>query len=273
MRVILTAAVLAALLPAYTNIQAQTSSRLNVSSPLQSLCRFVDYEKNAPQGRFEFNTNFWLRGVDFSCASPWNSGGGLTRAGTLISKRHIIFAKHFPLWAGVRIVFVGEDGGICPCRIAATRGVADCDIMVASLDYEVTPNIVPARILPDDYEKHLGGCAGLTIVTLNQHENAVIANLHSLPKQEDKFKMISVFESRGKTRSAFTQKLTGGDSGSPAFLIVDNQPILLYCAFRGGYGSGPAIHLRRREIQQAMDELCPGYNLERFDFTRLADRK
>ena len=58
----------------------------------------------------------------------------------------------------------------------------------------------------------------------------------------------------------------GGDSGNPAFLIVDNQPILLYCLFRGGYGSGPALHLYRREIQAAMDELCPGYTLETFDF-------
>ena len=32
------------------------------------------------------------------------------------------------------------------------------------------------------------------------------------------------------------------------------------------------MHSFRREIQAAMDELCPGYKLEEFDFSRLIDR-
>ncbi len=60
--------------------------------------------------------------------------------------------------------------------------------------------------------------------------------------------------------------LVKGDSGKPAFLLIGNQPILVYCLFTGGAGHGPSIHGSRREVQKAMDELCSGYKLEEFDF-------
>ena len=58
------------------------------------------------------------------------------------------------------------------------------------------------------------------------------------------------------------------DSGNPAFLLVGNEPILLYCLYSGGVGHGPAIHLYAKEVQKAMDELCPSYKLESFDFSK-----
>lgn len=261
--------VLAAMLPIADAANKQMAERLKVPNPAESLCRFVDYEANAAKERFVINTNFWLRGVDFSCVSPWNSGGGVTRAGTAISKRHVVFAKHFPLWKGVRILFVGEDGGVCPCSIEATKPVENADIMVGLLDAEVTPNIHPAKVLPLDWEKYIGRGSGLTIATFTQSEKAVISSLGVIPRMDDQFKQCSTFPSNGRGREAFCHKVQGGDSGNPAFLVVDNQPILLYCLFRGGYGSGPALHLYRREIQAAMDDLYPGYKLEEFDFTKV----
>ena len=54
-----------------------------------------------------------------------------------------------------------------------------------------------------------------------------------------------------------------------AFLLIGNEPILLYCLHTGGVGHGPSVFHHRKEIQQAMDELCPGYKLEAFDFGAL----
>lgn len=159
------------------------SNRLVNADPSIALQRFAGYPTGARWGRFAFNPKFWAKGIDFSCVGPWNSAGGSQRAGTAISKRHIVFAKHFPFGKGVRVVFVGEDGGVCPARIEESKAV--------------------------------------------------------------------------------------GDSGNPAFLLIGNERVLLYCLTSGGCGCGPLLHIRRKEIQKTMDELCPGYTLECFDFSKL----
>ena len=245
-------------------------ARIAASDPAVSLSRFVDYPQKGLWGDPDFkpNTNFWLKGVDFSCVSPWNSGGGALRAGTAISKRHIIFAKHFPLWKGVRILFVGEDGGVCPCSIEATKVIDKSDIMIGLLNAELTPNIHPAKILPADYEKYIGTGAGLPVVTFNQREEAVVAELFSI-KTNSVFRLIDSHKPFMKTkeRKNYCRDIVGGDSGNPAFLIFQNEPLLLYCL--KGPNSGPGLHLYRREIQAAMDELCPGYKLETFDFEKV----
>ena len=151
--------ILAAALPVLDFATNSIARRIESCDPAVCLARFADYPPSKgklgfPRCLFEnpfpANPHFYLKDVDFSCASPWNDSTGTLRAGTLISKRHIIFAKHFPLWKGVRI--------------------------------------------------------------------------------------------------------------------------LLHCCHQGGCGSGPAVHLYAKEIQQAMDDLCPGYKLEEFDFSRLIER-
>lgn len=243
------------------------AARIAAANPTNGLSRFVGYPAGADKDRFRPNTNFWARGVDFSCASPWNSCGGRTRAGTLISRRHIIFAKHYPIAAGSRILFVDDEGGVCPCYVDKTKALAACDIMVASLDAEVTPNIVPAKILPPDAGKYLGRGEGLPVVTFNQVEKLFLNELNAIPTNGSPWKSMSCRVPNDGRWQAFRERLIVGDSGDPAFLLVGDRPILVYCVQGGGCGSGPAIHLHRREIQAAMDELCPGYKLENFDFT------
>lgn len=239
------------------------------------LGRFLAYPRNAARGEFRPNPKFWAAGVDFSCASPWNEAGGSLRAGTLISKRHVVMAKHFPLWKGVRISFVDNEGNVCPGWIAGTRGIAGTDILIASLTYEVTPNIHPAKILPSDYAKYIGDGVGLPVVTFNQREELVITELKGIPtnrlmKIKSKIPIPEHMHTRhieDGPRAKYRKLLVGGDSGNPAFLIAGNEPIILYCDVTSNASSGPPLHLYRREIQKAMDELCPGYKLETFDFS------
>ena len=201
--------------------------------------------------------------------SPWNSDRGQLKAGTLISKRHVIFAKHFPIAVGSRIVFVGEDGVACPCRIAATKAIAGSDIMIASLDYEVTPNIHPAKVLPSDYARWIGSGAGLPTVTFNQREELFVNDLDGLATNAFR-RFARSYAPKSYVRTRFRRELIMGDSGNPSFLVVNGEAILLYCLTGGHGGSGAPPHRYRYEIQQAMDELCPGYKLEEFDFSKIA---
>ena len=268
------AVLIAAALPVCDLATNAVAQRIAGADPAKCLCRFLDYPPDKGklgfprclfQDPFPPNPDFWLKDVDFSCVSPWNDSCGALRAGTLISKRHIVCAAHFALRKGVRILFTDNDVGVCPCHIAATKVIDGTDIQVAALDADVTPNIRPARILPDDYATYIGNGKGLPVVTFNQHEEAFLTELTAISTNAT-----SRFQgSRApadKSRTAFRKPIVVGDSGNPAFLLVGKEPILLYCLKYGGSGSGPALHRYRREIQAAMDELCPGHKLESFDF-------
>ena len=267
----------AAALPVVDFATNSVAKRIAGRDPAICLSRFAAYPPS--RGKLGFprclwekpfpaNEKFWLKGVNFSCASPWSNESGTVRAGTLISKRHIIFAKHFPLWKGCRVLFVDQQGEVCPCRVAATKALGECDIAVGLLDYEVTPSIHPAKILPDDYAKWIGDGKGMPIVTFNQREQALLSECCGITSNS-----VSNVASTNLSWKALGGKIVTGDSGNPAFLLIGNEPILLYCLYSGGVGHGPAIHRYRNQIQEAMDELCPGYKLEAFDFARLIDRK
>lgn len=232
--------------------------------------RFVGYPGGAGDGRFKPNPKFWLKDVDFSCASPWNSNGGSLKAGTLISPKHIIFAAHFPISTGTRILFVDNEGQGCPCYVERVKQIGKTDIMIGSLNAEVTPNIHPAKVLPPDYEKFIGDGAGLPVVTFDKSERTFVTELAGLPDG----KTGRVWNRPPKTplRQRLGGKAVGGDSGNPAFLVFGKTPVLLYCLKEGGAGSGPWLHLHLNEIQVTMDELCPGYKLETFDFSPLQEK-
>lgn len=272
-RVSLAVLIAAAVLPVCQYATESIERRIAGADPAVCLSRFADYPPS--KGKLGFprclwekpfpaNEKFWLKGVDFSCASPWSDECGTVRAGTLISKRHIIFAKHFPLWKGCRVLFVDQAGEVCPCRIEATKPLEKCDIMIGLLDYEVTPNIHPAKILPDDYARHIGDGKLLPIVTFNQSEKAYLSVCRGITTNSVMNGVLT-----NANWKALGGKIIVGDSGNPAFLLIGNEPILLYCLHTGGFGHGPAIHRYRREIQKAMDELCPGYSLECFDFSQV----
>lgn len=259
------AILLAVGLPIFEQATNSVAARIAGVDPAVCLSRFVDYPP-AKGNPFRPNPKFWLKDVDFSCVSPWNDSCGVLRAGTLISRRHIVCAAHFPLWEGVRIIFTDNELGSCPCRIAKTKKIEGTDIQVAALDAEVTPNIHPAKLLPDDYEKHIGDGNGLPVVTFNQREEAFLTELNAISTNLT-FRRLGSHKSADAARASLRKPIVIGDSGNPAFLLIGSRPILLYCLKQGGYGSGFALFRYRREIQAAMDELCPGYRLETFDFT------
>lgn len=259
-----------------TNSLAQ---RVVGADPAVCLSRFAAYPPS--RGRLGFprclfqkpfpaNERFWLKDVDFSCVSPWNDSYGTQRAGTLISKRHILFAKHFPFGEKVRILFVDRAGEVCPCRVVATKPLEKCDIMIGLLDYEVTPNISPAKILPTDYARHIGDGKGLPIVTFNQREQVFLSQLNGISTNA-RVRSVSNVASTNQSWRALGGRLVGGDSGNPAFLLIGKEPILLYCLLSGGVGHGPSVFHYRSEIQKAMDDLTPGYQLETFDFNHFSE--
>lgn len=255
----------AAVMPVLQMANDAVDRRLSGADPKRALCRFVDYPPSRgklgfPRCLFEnpfpMNPDFWLKGVDFSCVSPWNDSFGRVRAGTAISRRHIVFANHFPLTKDVRISFVGEDGEVCPCSVDAVKQIGKTDIAIGLLNAELTPNIKPAKLLPPDFARDIGDGVGLPVVTFNQQEKVFLTELTRL----DGYVHSAV--STNAVRAAFRERIIVGDSGDPVFLLLGDEPVLLCCLQSGGCGAGPALHQYCPQIQKAMDDLAPGYRLE-----------
>ena len=165
------------------------------------------------------------------------------------------------------MAFVDGDGQVCICSLAKVKAIPKSDISVGLLDYEVTPNIHPAKILPENFRKYIGDAEGLPTVTFDKEERLVVSDLMAFPTNSY-WRIGKSLKPKSPLRQSFNRLLRSGDSGNPAFLIVNNKPILLYTLHGGRYGSGSAMHSFRHEIQTAMDELCPGYKLESFDFEK-----
>ena len=157
--------------------------------------------------------------------------------------------------------------------------------MIGLLDYELTPNIRLAKVMPVDWLEHIGCETNFTILTFNQNEQLLCSELSivqtnvwpwglwnhnvtadrvSIPIQGNAFSQSGEGDRQIEVPEEALQRkgmIRLGDSGNPAFLIYKGEPILLYCLSGGGCGSGSYIHLRLTEIQSAMDELALGYKL------------
>jgi len=266
-----------ALLLSCLTAHASFSNRVNeaVAGLPGCLARFREYPPGPgklgfPRCLFETpfpeNPIFWLKNVDFSCASPWNDSFGRLRAGTAISKRHILFANHFPLSKGTRLAFVGVTGDVSHYSIKDTKRVVGTDMMIGLLDYELTPDVQPAKVLPANYEKWIVEGVKWPVVTLSQNEEAYLTELCYLRNDETGKKYLFNRVPTDPSWQKLRHKVRGGDSGNPAFLLYNGKLILLYCLWSGMAGGGDWIHDHRSNIQRTMDDLCPGYRLDDFDF-------
>ena len=258
------------------------------------MAKFLDYRPSNGGGyigKFIVNTNCWIHDVDTSCASMWNSfpwPGEFRKAGTLISPRHMIFAKHFPATTNQIVCFMGVDGVSYTNMVVAISNIDDnIDIQLALLKDEMPTNVVtPAYLLPTNFYDYVGTGRMLPVLKFDYDEYAAV--LESKSTFPDMFQISSFEQSitfdkpKEGIRLNYYDHIVVGDSGNPVFLLVGNKAVLLGC-FHSGYisdgdssyqgGTVPFVTRYAEDIQRIMDGLCPGYSLRFLDcsgFDRLS---
>ena len=216
------------------------------------------------------NAGAWTRDLDLTCISPWNSAGGTQLAGTLVSPRHIVYATHFQIPVGATVRFVSRNDEVVERTIVAKISPPYQgdrlfpDITVGLLDRDVPASIGFARILPDDWAAYFtDGPWRIPCLAIDQEEKALVTSLWLLGEYA------SFDTPDTELQRSFYENIVTGDSGHPAFLVVDGQLVLVTVWTYGSGGAGTFVTRQRAAIDAMMLELGGGYRLTPANLGRL----
>lgn len=230
--------------------------------------------QNHSSGIYVRNTGCWVSGVDLTCVSPWNSTDNANRAGTLISPRHIIFAAHYQINNGATIRFIDSNNNIVTRTMVNKLTHPNYtpyypDLTIGLLDSDVPNTIGFVKILPQNWNNYLPSLSSLyrlPCLVLDQEEKALISELFTL-------NTIAGFSLplAGSSRVNFSESIITGDSGNPAFLIIDGELVIITVWTFGGAGAGTSIVFHKDAINTMMATLGGGYSLTEIDLSGFTD--
>jgi hypothetical protein len=134
------------------------------------------------------------------------------------------------------------------------------DIRVGVLDSDVPPEIGFVKVLPRDWPDYLWKAQRLPMLHLDQEEKALVRDMINL---QSTFTSVSHANAISPLRAPFTEAVISGDSGNPAFLLIDGEAVLILTHFTSV--SGPFYTAWFDEVNEDMDTLGGGFQLTEFD--------
>lgn len=221
------------------------------------------------------NVNHWATDhvQKLTCCSPWNSDGSFTKAGTLISPRHVVFATHFLPAVSSTIRFIAADNTIVTRTITALESITVTgplfpDITIGILDSDVPASISFAKVLPDGWESKLPNIESsrLPVVCTDQEEKLLIRQASRIASTQLNGNAVFTVPS-DPSYLTFYENLISGDSGNPCFFIINGDLVLLTVWSTGGGGSGTSVAAFKAEINTIMTNLGGGYQLTEIDLS------
>ena len=193
------------------------------------------------------NNNCWAHDINLTCVSVWNSesnNGQQTQ--TLITRDAIIGSKHdgYYLNENATIRFVNNDNQVITRTVGKGMEVAGTnnDFYISLLKTEIDPDvdgIYPCRVLPKNFNDYLidSGSSPRTTnipaLCLNQYKEAIVKDLSSAGDTISSYNTLFNVPT-DPTRLSFDKSMITGDSGSPAFIIINNQLVLVTTWHYGG---------------------------------------
>ena len=280
-----------AALDAYNTIVSGIAGKTGGSYSAQAIW----YTRDDVNAIYTWNTANFLPGVDLTAISPWNSDQGHNKSGTLISPRHFVNAHHYLIATGSTIRFIKADGTVWTGKVIDQAqvylGVAQTDLQVCLLgDLSGNPVDVPsgisfAKVIPDNGWIHLPGIQYLTVPMIVTNQDKSISLDVVDPRTAIFTGGWAGQHPADPTWETFSISLRSGDSGSPAFMVIGGEMVLLGTLFSAGIGvsngAGPGPSGLHSEVNTVMatlsntNGLSPGeiaaghtpYQLTDFDFS------
>ena len=224
------------------------------------------------------NTDSWLNDIvdQITCFPVYTSDRPAypqRRGGALISPRHLAMAWHSRVPNGTVMRFVDVDNNVVEREVTATQRVywpppdetTGSDIAIALFDSDVPSSISFTKVMPSDWDSYLPSFSNIcTVPAVSTHQNkhATVRDAHGVLTHT-----ISFNKPIDSQRVLFYEVVEYGDSGSPAFFIINDELVLLTTWFSGGGGGGPFYTHFISEINTVMTSLGGGYQLTTVDLS------
>lgn len=234
--------------------------------------------QNHSTGVYTRNSNVWCADLDLTSFVPYNSGASNLFGGTLVTPRHILMCAHAPYGTGTTVRFVKMDGTVVTRTITHRLTHPSYvpyypDLTIGLLDSDVPAGVSHAKVLPSNYADYLP--AGLLsavrvpALCLDQEEKALITDLSYLNASEAGF----TYPAFASARHAYYEDKVPNDSGNPAFLIINDELVLLTVWTYGGPGRGTNVATHRADINSMITNvdaaagISTGYSLTTQDLS------
>lgn len=200
----------------------------------------------------------WAASIDLSCVAVANNATGewaRQRGGTLITSRHILIAAHFPCGVGTQVRFSNAAGTVQTATVIGSAASGVGDMWVCTLSAVITvanPCEIVGEWISQDPEYAYGNTysyyAGGLVIHMTQNALVYAATLgFTTTKVQQPYDAESVGGTSFPSASLYNWIDHGrgaipaiydamrytpipGDSGQPAFVIIDGQPVLLGAA-------------------------------------------
>jgi hypothetical protein len=241
-------------------------------SPATSLRVFTSQDHTTPA--YVRNTSNWAADhvQQLTCISPWNSDGAFTKAGTLISPRHVIFATHFLPAVNSTIRFIAADNTVVTRTITAFNSIAVTgvnypDITVGLLDSDVPGTISFARVLPNGWESKLPDIATVRPLAFGTDQEEKLLLMEATQIGDDLVAKTARFAAPpDPAYRIFYENLVSGDSGNPCFFLINGQLVLL-TVWTFSDATGTSVSAFKNQVNAAMTSLGGGYQLSEIDLS------
>lgn len=212
------------------------------------------------------NTNLWMSNIDFTCFSPWNSTGQNTMAGTLISKKHVIFCKHLSFYPkqNATIKFVTNDNQIITRTLTKITPMGDLnafapDITIGTLNEEMPDSIKVVPIFPSNYKDYIFSLKKMFTpfsligaITMHQDKKIGLASIRYLVDSLNGASF-TLGSPSPFGYSSFGKAVVEGDSGSPVFTLINNNLVLIGVFTGSGGGGMPTQYISEINAIMAID--------------------
>lgn len=195
---------------------------------------FSDYQNTAATW-----SNNWTKPLDFTGVA-WNK----PQAGTLITDRHVIMAKHYQHGVGATLVFHDAKGTPVTRSILARHVDPATDMAIGQLNAPVPDSIAVYPLLKPDPKTY--DTLVRTWIVMTDNERKVLffpVRAVAFAAEPDKAELfMTALDTANRLDKVFEETLISGDSGHPAFLLSKGQLILMSVNTRGGNGmTGPYL--------------------------------
>lgn len=172
---------------------------------------------------YVWNPNLWLNvpRSALTCISVWNSQYGQVFPATLITSRHAICRTHVGISVGKTVRFVDANGVAQDRMVTAAKDLTGQleDTRVLLFNSAFTNAITPAKLFPANITSYIPNVKyGIPMILRNQELKCTVFDLSFIGQFN------AVFSTPVNTkRKEFWKLLEGGDSGTPAFVVSNNQ--------------------------------------------------